>query len=138
MGSLKSFLDALFYELLHGSWADRTLAIIVLAIALILIGMILWGLFYLLDTCLLPTYQAKGIIDGHSYSPSSMILIGTGGILNPYHIPESWNVRVRVGRRTGWMSVSKSFYDFLQDGHPVVVSFTNRRLTRRMHIKSLS
>jgi len=138
MGAAYTFFETIRRMLFDFGWPTTVLTIILIVMTLAIVASVIYGLFYLLDTCFLPTYEQKGVIDGHSYSPPSMILIGTGGILNPYHIPEGWSVRVRVGKRAGWMSVTKLSYDFVRDGQPVVARFTNRRFTRKIHIKSAS
>jgi|GEM_PF-4440002 len=130
MGLVNAFFETLHWRTLAGELPTQALATGYLVLTLML-GTFL---FHLLDTSFAPKCRAKGIIEGHAYSPQSLTKVNRHDIVSPRIIPASWHVRVRVGKRTEWVQVSKLFYDLWQDGQPVLVDFKKHRFTGNMHV----
>lgn len=138
MGPVKSFFDTFYRIFFTQGWPIATIGIFVILVTLCLVAAILWGLFYLTDTCFLPTKQDAGVIDGKDHEPSSFVLMPVGGVLIPQTIPDEWDVSVNIGNKSGWIDVGRKFYAAAYTGMPVTARYSIRRFTRKLLIKGLS
>lgn len=138
MGPVKSFFDTFYRIFFTQGWPIATIGIVVTLLVLSLVAAILWGLFYLIDTCFLPTEQDAGVINGKDYEPSSFMLMPIGGVLIPYPTDDEWDVSVNIGNKSGWMDVGQEFYAAAYLGMPVTARYSIRRFTRKLLIKELS
>ncbi len=142
MGFIAFFFDML-HEMFTGGWLDIIIGIIAVAAVLVVIGIILWGLFYAIDSWFQPKKQAPGIIDGHDFTPAhtTLITVATsngGTVIVPQYIPDSWSIGVRVGNRHSWMSCSKDCHDNYHYQQQVIATFKSGRLSGHMYVQAIS
>lgn len=142
MGFIRSFSDMLHGMFMDG-WFGVIVGLIIIAVLLAVVGFILWGVFYAIDSWFQPLQKSHGVIDGRDVTPAhtTMITIPTsnGGVATvPQYIPESWHIGVRVGHRHSWMGCSKYTYDNYRNGQKIIATYKRGRLSGRMYVQAIS
>lgn len=124
-----------------GDWINITVGCLTVAVTLLVVGLVVWGVLYAIDSWFQPHQEALGVIDGHEFTPAHTMLtpmtVGKVTVMVPQHVPDSWSIGVRVGDKHSWMSCDQETYDGHSDGQQVTATFKSGRLTRRMYVKSV-
>lgn len=146
MDFITSFFETL-YDIFTTDWIGAFFGSIIVLLVIIIVGMILWSAFYVLDSWFLPVQQGVGEIESRSYNPAHLqpmatTIAGIGGGVNTVVmqacIPESWSVIVRMDKRIASMECSEAYYNEATQGKPVAVHFVNGRLSSKFYIRSMS
>jgi hypothetical protein len=119
-------------------WLGIILGILLSVAVLFILGMILWGVFYAIDSWFQPKKQASGVIDGHDFTAAHTTYTFIDGVAYLIYNPDSWSIGVRVGDRHSWMSCSKNCHDNYRDGQKIIATFKNGRLSDHMYVQAVS
>ncbi len=138
---------ASFFNLFTDGWFSFFAGLLIVVLLVVVIGIIGWGVFHVLDSWFLPEYRAHGIISGKSHMPARFIPTavavpsGSGGtsvIITQQYIPESWGVTVQIGNRAANASCGKSFYNKVSKGDRVIAFYVEGRFSDQLYIRALS
>lgn len=129
---------AMINNLFNGNWLSIFLALVIVAASVSVLGMIGWGVFYAIDTCFRPEQEARGVIDGHDFTPATTATIVGDESAFIQHVPKSWSIGVTVNGRHGWMDCDKKCYNRYCEGDAVIATFTIGRLSGRMRVLAVA
>lgn len=137
---MKDFLIPYFtpYENTFFGWAT---CILFWLIALGLLFLLGWGIYYLLDYAFTTIETGQGIVIGRSYSPAwtEMLVISNGkntSIVPVFH-PEQWNLFIKIKYLTSGYPVSNYDYNHIPDGAEFNCTYSYGRLSHSLYIKSI-
>jgi len=144
LGVMKDFLSDLWENMtdpIEGFW-DGVGRFFLWLVMLIVVVLILWGIYYLVDSVGRPKHEGYGNISGfgHSEAYTSTTYVKSGDIMIPittYH-PESWSVFIKVGDKEGSIGISESFYNYAKSNDRVYVTYTLGRISGKLYIKDFS
>lgn len=127
-----------------GNGMNWLVAIVTAFLLLIILTVVVYGLFALLNYAFLPSREGEGYVfnkekeSAHSVLTASPVLGASGGIsLGSRYVPKQWYLGVNVDGRSGWMSCGKKFYKETEVNTKVKVTYRVRRLTRSIDITCL-
>lgn len=137
MGFIASFFDVL-HDMFTDGWLGIILGLLIVAVLLMIIGLIAWGVFYAIDSWFQPERQAPGVVSGHNFTRAHTTYTYIDGFPYPTFHDDSWSIGVRVGDRHSWMSCSKKCHDKYRDGQKVIATFKRGRLSGHLYIQAVS
>ena len=128
-----------------GSIVEIFIAILLTLCILLLITVIVFLIYWCIDSWFRPTYEGEGITIGKDYTPAynqtTMIFNAATKMMMPVitYYPEQWEVEVQVDNKTGIISVSQSFYETIEGGERLLVEYSTGRINSdNIYIKSIS
>lgn len=118
-------------------------AILFIVVALIVLGLAVWGVYVAIDSWFMPRQRRTGRVTGKTFTPAhttTIYIYNAATKTNmPHHLhhPDSWEVSVDVQGRAGSLSVTEDFYDSVAEGHMVWAEFVSGRLSGDLYVKDL-
>ncbi len=132
---ISEFLDSLR----NGDWLEKLMALLMAAIVAVLLWLACWGIFVAADSWLISDRDGTAEVCGRKYTAAWVQTIhhsdGKGGGWTQviYH-PESWAVKMRMGRLADSVSVSEHTYDTVTTGQQVPVRYRRGRFSDDLYI----
>lgn len=125
-------------------WPLGTILGVLLALAaLLVVGLVLYGLFYVIDSSFLPVLRAPGKVFDKEFVPAHTTYVSTWNpalkitTTTPVHHPDTWNLGVAVVGQRDYISVYQSFYDNTDVGDKVTVDYVLGRISRRVYLRQI-
>jgi len=126
-------------------WPLGTLAAVTLIIAaVIILCLVAWGIYGVVDSWGLSKRQATGKVIGKVYTPSRISVMYVyndalkTSLPHPIPIPEDWSISVRIIDQSASMSVTNDFYDLLNVDQPVLAEYVSGRISGGIYLKKLT
>lgn len=114
---------------------------ILIAVAIAVVLLALWGVFTAVDSWFLPRRRTTGVITGKHYTaPYTTTHFHTvGKVMVPQttHHPEQHDVTIAAGSRSDTISVTKEYWVSAREGDEVTIEYVDGRLSGRLYIKEL-
>jgi hypothetical protein len=108
---------------------------------LIVLCLLVWGVFYVIDSSWLPTYTQIGEVIGNGYSPEhyTTTYVMSGKIMVPItnYIPESWSITISIDGLTDVVSVSEYNYNIIKIGQKLECDYVTGRISNDIYINSI-
>ena len=126
--------------LLSGDWLEKIVAVLFLVALIVAVLLIIWFLYWAIDSWFRPEYRGEGIVANKTFTPahSTIYMMMVGKIMIPqttYH-PDSWDIAIRINDgRIGSVGVTQGTYLSLKDGNKVDIIYTCGRLSGGIYIK---
>lgn len=127
-----------FIDMLRGDWSDKLLALLISACLALLLWLACWGIFVAADSWFISDSDGTAEVCGrnHTAAWTQVIVHSTGKSTWTqvvYH-PESWTVRMQMGRLAASVSVSEHTYDTVMTGQQVPVRYRRGRFSDDLYI----
>jgi len=120
------------------------LGTILIILGLLLIGIILYSIYYCIDSVFRPTNESYGIIINKTFTPAhtETILVYNVAlkmsIPQTMHYPDDWSITVKVKELIGNISINQKLYDNLSENDNVWTNYSTGRLNKNnIYIKSI-
>lgn len=108
---------------------------------MLLLGLIGGGLFYVIDSCWLPTYTDIGEVVGKGYSPAhyTTTYVMSGKVMVPVtnYIPESWSITISIDGFTDAVYVSEYNYNIIEVGKKLECDYVTGRISSGVYINEI-
>ena len=107
----------------------------------IILFMIGWGIFLLLDYCFTTEETGMGIVvgRGHTAAWTQMMVVTSGKtttIIPVYH-PESWSLHIQIKDLVDSYSVDEFNYNHVPNGEKFNCTYSLGRISHSLYIKSI-
>jgi hypothetical protein len=103
-------------------------------------GLIIAGLYYLLDRAFAVRHQREGRIVATKFEPvhpeTRPVMVGNAVIPLQTRVPNQWHICVEVPEGEGWTTV-RGFEDWMQPGDPVLAEYTVGRINGRVRVRAV-
>tara|TARA_R110001592_G_C12827615_1_gene719608 strand:+ start:235 stop:645 length:411 start_codon:yes stop_codon:yes gene_type:complete len=117
------------------------MGLLVWVVTLLLLGLIGWGLFYVIDSCWLPTYTDIGEVVGKGYSPAhyTTTYVMSGKVMVPItnYIPESWCITISINGLNDAVNVSEYNYNIIEVGRKLECDYVTGRISSGVYINEI-
>lgn len=120
------------------------LAILLLAMAILIIGLVALGIYWAADSWWRPLETGMGQVKGKEYTPAHTTVSTSYNVAlkmpmtTTTHHPADWSLTVEVNDQEGSISVEESFYDRINEGRKVHVEFVLGRLSGDLYLRSIT
>ena len=110
---------------------------------LIIVAIIVAALFYIIDSWFLLTKSGVGKITKKEFVPEHSEMLMTYNAATktcmpfPMHEPDKWSLLIKIGHRSGWISVTKTYYDQRHEDEEVSVNYRIGRISRELYVRSI-
>ena len=125
----------------NGFWM-ALLGILMLALALLFAGLILWGSLYLIDSVGLKEKQGSGVVIEKWFEPAhtytTFILVGKVSVPQIHHVPDTWKVKIQINDITDNVSCCESDWNTLKVNQKVDCTYENGRIWDSLYITNVS
>jgi len=110
-------------------------------LTLVVVGLIGWGLFYLIDSCFLPTQTNIGEVVNKWMTPSHYITTYTqvGKVMVPMttYIPDSWSLEISISGLTDAVNVSEYTCNTTSIGQKLECDYVIGRISSGVYIDAI-
>lgn len=107
---------------------------------LLILGGIIFGTLYLIDSVGLDDKSANGNVVGHSYQPAYTSItythVNNMTIPNTVYHPEQWMICIEINGLYDWVSVDQTYYHQIYDGTVLKCTYSNGRIWDSMYVKT--
>ena len=138
--------DSNFYYMFIDPFTDgfwmALLGILMLALALLVAGLILWGSLYLIDSVGLKEKEGSGVVIEKWFEPAhtytTFILVGKVSGPQIHHVPDTWKVKIQINDITDNVSCCESDWNTLKVNQKVDCTYENGRIWDSLYITNVS
>jgi hypothetical protein len=118
------------------------LGMLIWGLTLTILGLIGWGLFYVVDSCWLPIHTGIGEVIGKGYSPAhyTTTYVMSGKVMIPVntYVPESWNITININGLTDIVNISEYNYNRISIGEKLECDYVTGRISSGIYIKAIN
>lgn len=132
------------WKLLRDWPSGTVIGILLIALALFLIYMIVWGVCTAIDSWFRPTEIGTAVVTSKDHRPAWTqfipITVGRVTSMTPIFHPESWYVCVELTHlsESGIIDITRKYYHEVTVGDKVTVKYVTGRLSKGVYIKGLT
>ena len=138
--------DSIFYDMLIDPFTDGfwsiLLGILMWILMLLVVGFILWGSLYLIDSVGLKEKQGKGIVIEKWFEPAhtytTLIMVGKVSVPQIHSVPDTWKAKIKIKDITDDVSFYESDWNTLNINQSVNCTYKNGRICNSLYIENVS
>ena len=139
-------IDSFFYDMFIEPFTDgfwmALMGTLMWLWALVVVGLILWGFLYLIDSVGLKEKQGKGIIIEKWFEPAhtttSHVMVGMIMVPRTHFYDDVWKAKIRINNITDNVCFYESDWNTLNINQKVNCTYTNGRICNSLYIKNVS
>ncbi len=118
------------------------LSILICLVSLIIIFLIMWGLFTIIDSWFLPRQDGIGIIMDKNFTPAHntthLMNVGNNVIIpTTTHYPDDYSLVIEIDGKNDSISVNKKFFKSVSKDSQVRIEFVLGRISNGLYIKEI-
>ena len=123
-------------DMFTGSWLDLILGFIFAGLILVLLASVCYFFYWAIDSWFQPSYSGYGIVTEKSFTPAHMqttYMYNAATKTNMpiiTHIPDSWDIQVKVEARYDYVGVNREFFYLIKEGDPLKVVYRKGRINQ--------
>ena len=138
--------DSIFYDMLIDPFTDGfwsiLLGILMWILMLLVVGLILWGSLYLIDSVGLKEKQGKGIVIEKWFEPAhtytTLIMVEKVSVPQIHSVPDTWKAKIKIKDITDDVSFYESDWNTLNINQSVNCTYKNGRICNSLYIENVS
>ena len=138
--------DSFFYDIFIEPFTDgfwmALMGTLMWLWALVVVGLILWGFLYLIDSVGLKEKQGKGIIIEKWFEPAhtttTYVMVGKIMVPQTHFYDDLWKAKIRINNITDNVCFYESDWNTLNINQKVNCTYTNGRICNSLYIKNVS
>jgi hypothetical protein len=110
-------------------------------LTVLLIGLVLYGLFYVADSCWLPSETSTGVLVNKWIVPEhyTTTYVQSGKVMIPITslVQTTWNLQIQINGISDNVSVGNGFYNECEIGVELLCDYVNGRFSDEIYISSI-
>lgn len=139
---MKEFLYDMFIDPFTDGFWSVLFGILMWLFMLVLVGLIIWGAMYLVDSSFPNKKQGIGVIVEKGYEPpyTTLTYVVSGKVMIPttiYH-PEFWYAKISINDLTDCVFFNENDWNTLSINQKVNCTYISGRIWNSLYIKNVS
>jgi hypothetical protein len=135
------FLKMIFIDIFTKDWIGIFVGVFLWATTILVVGLVLCGVLYLVDSSFLPLHKGYGKVISLNFTPAhtTTTMVHTGKVTLPCitHHPDAWSVTVDLQFGSDSIRVKQQFYETLKINDRVKVGYVHGRISNNIYIKEI-
>ena len=131
----------LYIDIFRDGIIGCILGIIIWIFSLMLLTLISWGIFYIVDSSFLPTNTSVGNVINKKFSPAyyttTYIRSGNATIPVTRHIPNRWYLTIEINNMSDDVNVESLYYNNTNIGDNIECEYVKGRFSDYIYIEKI-